>query len=93
MPFDNIVPLIPSSRELAARREPSLTVVASAPRPRFRPADPGAVRLGVARLGPEIVAELLSRFEREALRTGDWSIYDDLLCARDGIVEPPPEAA
>lgn len=64
------------------------------PRPRFHPADEGAVRLGVARLGPDVVAELVRLFEREAWKTGDFSLFDDLVAARDGLnPEPPNEAA
>lgn len=67
--------------------------VSDLPRKRFHPADEGAVRLGVARLGPEVVEELLRLFEREAGRTGDWQLFDDLQSARDGAVDPGPEAA
>lgn len=67
--------------------------VADLPRKRFHPADGGAVRLGVARFEPEAVEELLRLFQREAGRTGDWSLHDDLQAARDGAVDPGPEAA
>ena len=64
------------------------------PRARFHPADEGAVRLGITRIGPDIVAELVRLFEREAWKTGDFSLFDDLCAARDGLSpEPPPEAA
>lgn len=63
------------------------------PAPRFRPADPGAVYLRTVRLGPDAVEALLDLFQRDAGRTGDWTLHDALQAARDGITEPPPEAA
>lgn len=64
------------------------------PRARFHPAVGGAVRLGVVRLAPDVVAELVRLFEREAWKTGDYSLFDELCAARDGInPEPPKDAA
>lgn len=61
-------------------------------RQRFMPTADGAVRLGVWQISPEGVEELLNLFERDASRTGDWDVYQDLLNARDGIIEPPVAA-
>lgn len=73
------------------------------PRARFHPADEGAVRLGVVRLGPEIVDELLHLFQSEAAkakREGDeaaaeriWNLHDDLSAAESGLTPEPPAAA
>lgn len=77
-------------------RSPVLRVVAPAfpPRraPSFRSHD-GYVWIGRARLTPEAVSDLLAIFEREAHATGDWTLFDDLQAARDGLSNPPPEAA
>ena len=60
------------------------------PRARFHPADDGAVRLGVVRLGPDVVEELLNLFSRE----GAWPLFDDLSAAASGLTpEPPSQAA
>jgi hypothetical protein len=76
-------------RALAAEGR-HLTLLETPPaRARFHPADGGAVRLGVARLGPEIVAELLRLFERERA----WGLFDDLCAAADGLTPEPPLSA
>jgi len=60
-------------------------------RPSFRNVG-GEVYLRTARLAPDAVEALLSLFQREAARTGDWTIFDDLAAARDGVNEPPDAA-
>lgn len=83
---------------IAFPRRPVLRVVETGPvgtyefpprRPSFQPADPGAVYLRTVRLAPDAVEALLALFQCEAGRTGDWSLHDGLLAARDGITEPP----
>ena len=55
--------------------------------PRFR-ASNNSVYLSTARLSPETVDGLLTLFQRERA----WSLFDDLLAARDGATEPPEAA-
>ena len=57
------------------------------PRRLFR-ASHGDVYLSTARLSPEVVDGLLTLFQRERA----WSLFDDLLAARDGATEPPEAA-
>lgn len=97
MPTDGNIAQFPA-------RKPHLRVVEQSPagrhdftprQPSFRPAEAlGAVYWETVRLSPETVEHLLADFQREAGRTGDWTLHDDLLTARDGIWEPPlPPAA
>jgi hypothetical protein len=73
---------------------PSITTEDTAPPSRFMPAeDLGAVYLGTVRLDRYQVAALAALFSREAARSGDWSLYDALNAARDGLTPEPPEAA
>lgn len=53
----------------------------------------GDVFWGTARLSPETVEALLRDFQRDACATGDWTIFDQLCAARDGLDPEPPAAA
>lgn len=86
------------------RREPSFRPVSHpqatagthdfSPRPSFRPAEvEGAVYWGRVRLGPETVERMLADFQRDAQRYGDWTLFDQLTAARDGIEPEPPTSA
>lgn len=89
-----------SSREIAWRA--GLRVVEQAPAgrhdfsgpaSRYMPAETlGAVYIGTVRFEAEQVEALLAMLQREANRTGDWTVHDALQAARDGITEPPEAA-
>lgn len=69
-------------------------ITSKAPPSRFMPAeDEGAVYVGTVRFDRYQVAALAALFSREAARSGDWSLYDQLNAARDGFAPEPPEAA
>lgn len=66
--------------------------IAAFPAPSFRHSS-GEVYLRTARLAPDAVEALLALFQREAGRTGDWTLHDQLQAARDGLEPEPPQAA
>lgn len=88
----NIIPLrrAPVFREAHPQAPAGLHDFARAPS--FRNYG-GDVFWGTVRLSPETVERLLSDFQREAGRSGDWTVHDDLQAARDGLSPEPPAAA
>lgn len=69
-------------------------ITSEAPPSRFMPAeDEGAVYIGTVRFDRYQVAALAALFSREAARSGDWGLYDQLNAARDGFAPEPPDAA
>jgi hypothetical protein len=93
----DVVTLIPTGRQRAALAHIARAPVIQHPQANafgFMPAeDLGAVYLGTVRLDRYQVAALAALFSREAARSGDWSLYDALNAARDGLTPEPPEAA